>query len=186
MELIKTLVILFCNCCKFEFKEVFCTVVNNVWHDDLFLDPPTVTIQQSSYSVTSGNSVTLVCTVTSNLPITSVQWQRNVGGTITTINSNTNTNKYSGSTTTTPSLTIFSAAQSDAGTYTCFGTNSVGTGQSSTTQLSITESMSIFKTISVTNVNFVFLSIFVSCFLNMINISCYNMLCSSKHTTEPD
>ena len=157
-----------------------------MWHDDLFLDPPTVTIQQSSYSVTTGNSVTLVCTVTSNLPITSVQWQRNVGGTITTINSNTNTNKYSGSTSSTPSLTIFSTTQSDAGTYTCFASNNVGTGQSSTTQLSITESMSIFKTISVTNDNFVFLSIFVSCFLNMINISCYNMICSSKHTTEPD
>jgi len=104
------------------------------------LDPPTVTVQQSSYSVTTGNSVTLVCSVSSSLPITSVQWQRNVGGTITTINSNTNTNKYSGSTTTTPSLTIFSAASSDAGTYTCFATNSVGTGQSTTTTLSVSGS----------------------------------------------
>jgi hypothetical protein len=104
------------------------------------LDPPTVTVQQSSYSVTTGNSVTLVCSVSSSLPITSVQWQRNVGGTITTINSNTNTNKYSGSTTTTPSLTIFSAAQSDAGTYTCFASNSVGTGQSTTTTLSVSGS----------------------------------------------
>ena len=113
------------------------------WRNMLFsfvLDPPTVTVQQSSYSVTTGNSVTLVCSVSSSLPITSVQWQRNVGGTITTINSNTNTNKYSGSTTTTPSLTIFSAAQSDAGTYTCFATNSVGTGQSTTTTLSVSGS----------------------------------------------
>jgi hypothetical protein len=39
----------------------------------------------------------------------------------------TNTNKYSGSTTTTPSLTIFSVQQSDVGTYTCYGSNSVGT-----------------------------------------------------------
>jgi hypothetical protein len=113
------------------------------WRNMLFsfvLDPPTVTVQQSSYSVTTGNSVTLVCSVSSSLSITSVQWQRNVGGTITTINSNTNTNKYSGSTTTTPSLTIFSAAQSDAGTYTCFASNSVGTGQSTTTTLSVTGS----------------------------------------------
>jgi hypothetical protein len=49
-------------------------------------------------------------------------------------------NTKEGSTTTTPSLTIFSAAQSDAGTYTCFASNSVGTGQSTTTTLSVTES----------------------------------------------
>ena len=108
----------------------------------LFLAVPTVQVQQSSYSVNSGNTVTLVCTVSSNLPVTSVQWQRNIGGSITTINSNTNTNKYSGSTTTTPSLTIFSVQQSDVGTYTCYGSNSVGTGQSSTT-LSVTGSMYI-------------------------------------------
>ena len=104
---------------------------------------PTVAIQQPSYSVTTGGSITLVCTVSSNLAITSVQWQRNVNGGITTITSNTNTNKYSGSTTTTPSLTIFSAASSDAGTYTCFASNSVGTGQSTTTTLSVTGSMYI-------------------------------------------
>ena len=99
---------------------------------------PTVQEQQPSYSVTTGNSVTLICTVSSSLPITSVQWQRNIGGSITTINSNTNTPKYSGSTTTTPSLTIFNAVSSDVGTYTCFASNSVGTGQSTTTTLSVT------------------------------------------------
>jgi hypothetical protein len=67
-----------------------------------------------------------------------MSFQRNIGGSITTITSNTN--KYSGSTTTTPSLTIFSASSSDAGTYTCFASNSVGTGQSTTTTLSVTES----------------------------------------------
>jgi hypothetical protein len=82
--------------------------------------------------------------VSSNLAITSVQWQRNVGGTITTITSSTNTNKYSGSTTTTPSLTIFSAQQSDVGTYTCFASNSVGTGQSTTTTLSVTLTGSMY------------------------------------------
>ena len=106
---------------------------------NIFLDPPTVQVQQSSYSVNTGNTVTLVCTVSSNLPITNVYWQRNIGGSITTITT-TNTNKYSGSTTTTPSLTIFSVQQSDVGTYTCYGSNSVGTDQSSTT-LSVTGSM---------------------------------------------
>ena len=84
--------------------------------------------------------MTLVCTVTSNLPITNVYWQRNIGGSITNIaTTNTNTNKYSGGTTTTPSLTIFSVQQSDVGTYSCYGSNSVGTDQSSTT-LSVTGS----------------------------------------------
>ena len=95
-------------------------------------------MEQSSYSVTTDNTVTLVCTVSSSLPINNVQWQRNIEGSITTITSNTN--KYSGSTTTTPFLTIFSASSSDAGTYTCFASNSVGTGQSTTTTLSVTES----------------------------------------------
>ena len=98
---------------------------------------PTVTVQQSSYSVTSGQSVTLVCTVTSNLQINSVFWQRNIGGTVSTITSNTNTNKYSGSTTTTPSLTIFQADVNDAASYTCFATNNAGTGQSSATTLTV-------------------------------------------------
>ncbi|XP_076098444.1 hemicentin-1-like isoform X9 [Mytilus galloprovincialis] len=99
---------------------------------------PTVTVQQPSYSVTTGNTVTLVCTVSSNLAVNDVYWQRNIGGAITQIRSTTNTNKYSGSTTSTPSLTISNADQNDVATYTCFATNSVGTGQSTTTQLSVT------------------------------------------------
>ena len=73
----------------------------------------------------------LVCTVTSDLTITSVEWERNVDGIKTTIV--TNTKKYSGSSTTTPSLTIFNAESSDVGTYTCVAFNRDGTGQSTTT-----------------------------------------------------
>jgi hypothetical protein len=117
---------------------------------------PTVQVQQPSYSVTTGNSVTLVCTVSSSLPITSVQWQRNVNGGITTINSNTNTNKYSGSTTTIPSLTIFNAASSDVGTYTCFASNNVGTGQSTTTTLSVTGSKCVLYNFPFFNLFYIF------------------------------
>jgi hypothetical protein len=120
------------------------------------LDVPTVQVQQPSYSVTTGNTVTLVCTVSSSLPITSVQWQRNVNGGITTINSNTNTNKYSGSTTTTPSLTIFNAASSDVGTYTCFASNNVGTGQSTTTTLSVTGSKCVLYNFPFFNLFYIF------------------------------
>ena len=97
---------------------------------------PTVQVEQSSYSVTTGNTVILVCTVTSDLTITSVEWERNVDGIKTTIV--TNTKKYSGSSTTTPSLTIFNAESSDVGTYTCVASNRDGTGQSTTTTLRVT------------------------------------------------
>ena len=92
---------------------------------------PIVQVEQSSYSVTTGSTVVLVCTVTSDLTITSVEWERNVDGIKTTIV--TNTNKYRGSSTTTPSLTIFNAEFSDEGTYTCVAFNRDGTGQSTTT-----------------------------------------------------
>ena len=102
------------------------------------IDAPTVQVEQSSYSVTTGNTVILVCTVTSDLTITSVEWERNVDGIKTTIV--TNTKKYSGSSTTTPSLTIFNAESSDVGTYTCVASNKDGTGQSTTITLRVTGS----------------------------------------------
>lgn len=109
-----------------------------------FKGVPTVSVKQSSYSVTPGIPVTLQCLVVSTLTVNSVYWQRNIGGYIKYITSTTNNNKYSGSTTTTPSLTIFNAAQSDVGTYTCFATNSVGNGNSTTTTLSVIGSKFFF------------------------------------------
>ena len=98
---------------------------------------PTVQLSQSVYSVNNGGQVTLGCTVTSTSQVTSVFWQRNVNGFVTTITSNTNTNKYSGSTVNNPSLTIFNSASSDAGTYTCFASNGFGTGTSTSTSLTV-------------------------------------------------
>lgn len=98
-------------------------------------DIPTVSVQQPSYSVTPGNSVTLQCLVTSILNVTPVSWERKGKYSTLTIKYTTNTNKYSGTTTTTPSLTIFNVGQSDVGAYKCFATNSVGTGQSTNTNL---------------------------------------------------
>ncbi|XP_069133471.1 serine-rich adhesin for platelets-like isoform X3 [Argopecten irradians] len=97
---------------------------------------PTVTISQNAYSTNTGNSITLGCTVSANPAHTSVFWQRNVGsGTETLTIDGVN---YSGSTVNSPSLTVLNAATSDTGTYTCFATNSVGTGQSSATTLTVT------------------------------------------------
>jgi len=79
--------------------------------------------------------VTLVCNVSSSLPLTAVEWEKNSNGTITTINTESNTEKYSGSSTNTPSLIIFYAELSDTGIYTCFASNSDGTGESDMTTL---------------------------------------------------
>ncbi|CAG2253540.1 HMCN [Mytilus edulis] len=98
--------------------------------------PPTVTVLQPSYSITVGDSVTLECTVTSVLPVTSVQWQRNVGGLVV---------KYSGSTVNNPSLTITNTDTTDSANYVCTATNSVGTGTSSQTSLSVTGSIPVVQ-----------------------------------------
>ena len=78
-----------------------------------------------------------MCNVSSSLPLTDVEWEKNSNGTITTINTDTYTEKYSGSTTNTPSLTIFYAELSDAGIYTCFASNSDGTRESDMTTLMV-------------------------------------------------
>jgi hypothetical protein len=79
------------------------------------------------------------CTITSNPTHTSVYWQRISNGVTQTITV-TNNNKYSGSSVTTPSLTIFNTDSNDEGDYICFATNSVGTGQSSRGTLDVTGS----------------------------------------------
>jgi hypothetical protein len=54
-----------------------------------------------------------VCNASSSLPLTRVEWEKNSNGTITTINTESNTEKYSGSSTNTifgvltPLSTIF-------------------------------------------------------------------------------
>ena len=66
---------------------------------------------------------------------TVVFWQRIVNGQPTSINFNSN--KYSGSTVSNPSLTIFSTVSEDIGVYRCLATNVVGTGQSQDTTLTV-------------------------------------------------
>ena len=95
-----------------------------------------MTIAQSQYSVTLGTSVTMDCTVSANPSHTSVTWQKIVNGQPTNINLS-QTNKYSGSTTTSPSLTIQTVDQNDEGYYVCTAQNSIGTGTSSQTFLNV-------------------------------------------------
>ena len=99
-------------------------------------DVPVVNVQQLTYSTNIGQDITLGCSVTANPTQTDVYWQRTVNGQTTRI-STTNSNKYSGSTVTTPSLTIANVQQSDAGTYRCLADNVIGTGQSQLTVLNV-------------------------------------------------
>ena len=102
---------------------------------------PVVSVSQPTYTVTTGSSVQLGCTVTANSSFTQVYWLRyNTFGS-RYIYSYTNTNKYSGSTTFQPSLTIFSASSSDAGQYICLAQNIVGVGQSVPTTLTVSGSV---------------------------------------------
>ncbi|XP_052106688.1 hemicentin-1-like [Mytilus californianus] len=98
---------------------------------------PNVTIAGFSFHVQICNSITIECTVTAIPVVTSVYWTRNVTGQITNIGPSYNPSKYGGSTTVTPSLTIFNANFSDEGNYQCFATNSIGTGSSQETSLDV-------------------------------------------------
>jgi hypothetical protein len=104
---------------------------------------PVVRILQNQYTVNYGASVTLECTVTATPGHTSVQWRRTINGVQTTIAVSNNNNKYSGSAVNTPSLTINTAENGDEGFYTCYATNSVGTGNSQQTYLDVVGSMFI-------------------------------------------
>lgn len=83
-----------------------------------------------------GTSVTMDCTVSANPAHTSVSWQKVINGVRSTINLG-QSNKYSGSTTTNPSLTVQNADLTDESHYVCTAQNSVGTGQSSQTFLDV-------------------------------------------------
>ncbi|VDH91359.1 Hypothetical predicted protein, partial [Mytilus galloprovincialis] len=98
---------------------------------------PNVTIGGSNFQVEVGNSITIGCTVAANPVMTSVSWTHDVNGLITNIGPSSNPSKYGGSTTVTPSLTIFNADFSDEGNYKCFATNSIGTGQSQEISLDV-------------------------------------------------
>ena len=66
---------------------------------------PVVNIQQLAFNINIGQDITLECSIKANPIHTAVYWQRIVNGQTTQI-STTNSNKYSGSTVNTPSLTV--------------------------------------------------------------------------------
>ncbi|CAG2234906.1 HMCN [Mytilus edulis] len=92
-------------------------------------DKPTVQITKESYTPVLGNNVTIKCNYSSYPPATSVQWKYNDSGNF--IDINLDKDKYSGSTTLEPSLSIFNISFGETGEYICAVVNYLGTGSSS-------------------------------------------------------
>lgn len=117
---------------------------------NFILDIPIVVAPKLAYSVNIGESVTLTCQVTADPKHTTVQWRKIIGGTSTNIVVANSNGKYGGSSVDSPSLVINNAAFSDQGTYVCFATNSVGTGQSTQVVVAVAGSKYLFMSILLT------------------------------------
>lgn len=99
-------------------------------------EPPTVVVTLPNYAVDFGRQVALGCTVTANPAHTSVNWKKIKNGVSTDIEM-ANSGKYSGSSVSSPSLVINNANLDDEASYVCYATNSIGTGQSTSTVLDV-------------------------------------------------
>ncbi|XP_071150591.1 hemicentin-1-like [Mytilus edulis] len=77
----------------------------------------------------------LECNIESTPNHTNVYWQKQANGTV--INITSSSPGFYGSTISLPSLTIFRVSTDDAGQYTCFAVNLVGTGKSQPTTLKV-------------------------------------------------
>ncbi|VDI60366.1 Hypothetical predicted protein [Mytilus galloprovincialis] len=97
--------------------------------------PPNVQITLSSYEVTFGKSVTLVCLVTSRLPLTNLSWEKDIDGSVSIIDPDNSGNLYGGGKVESPSLIILNVTANDTGTYICSASNLVGTRSSDTISL---------------------------------------------------
>ena len=93
-----------------------------------------MTIPEPQYTVTVGNTITMVCDIDANPAHTVVTWSKIVNGQPTQV---TTGSRITGSTVSIPSLTISNAGNTDNGYYVCSATNSVGTGQSAQTYLNV-------------------------------------------------
>ena len=139
---------------------------------------PNVTIVASSFEVQICNSITIECTVTAIPVVTSVYWTSNVTGQITNIRPSSNPSKYGGSTTLTPSLTIFNANFSDAGNYQCFANNYIGTGSSQEISLDVQGGKTFFfvTSVCIDNDNLLYMYIYIyNSSKHQPNISCKNL-----------
>ena len=104
----------------------------------MFSAIPTVQVLSPKYPVDYGRTVTLECVVESYPPHTDVTWYRIVNGARNRVVVG---NRYSGSTPSSPSLTIKQAEFNDEGYYVCTAENAAGEGSSGQTFVDVSGSM---------------------------------------------
>ncbi|VDH98908.1 Hypothetical predicted protein [Mytilus galloprovincialis] len=97
---------------------------------------PVIEVSEMSYITQRQQSVTLLCEVSSDLPLTKLLWEKN----FSLIEKN-NERKFSGGNIQCPSLTIKDAEPTDKGSYVCYATNDIGTTQSSSIDLQFEETV---------------------------------------------
>ncbi|XP_076111872.1 uncharacterized protein LOC143080082 isoform X2 [Mytilus galloprovincialis] len=111
--------------------------------------PPVTTIPQPSYNQSTGQQIVLGCSISSpNSALLDVHWTfaNDVGQVTDPILISISNGKYSGSTTSSPSLIINNVTTTDQGIYSCKARNSVGNSTNNpTTNLTITGSLPVVE-----------------------------------------
>lgn len=95
-----------------------------------------VEIPRPLYNVILGDNITLVCTITSDLPVTNIQWQKKRDEIFTDVYIDDVI--FHGSLTSDPSLTLIGARFIDEGDYLCIAANYAGSENSNITTLNVT------------------------------------------------
>ena len=94
----------------------------------VFTDVPVVQTLKTRYDVKLGETVTLLCNISSDTQLTKVYWEREKYGSQMIIP--VSPPKYGGSSVSSPSLIVHLADYNDEGKYTCHATNQAGNTQS--------------------------------------------------------
>ncbi|XP_025101325.1 hemicentin-1-like isoform X2 [Pomacea canaliculata] len=101
--------------------------------------PPEVTYSKKVFGGNVGTSLTVTCTLDAKPAVSSVSWWRinSTDGSKSLISLTAIAGRYSGGTTTTPSLTINNLTAADAGFYRCGADNDVGSGEGDNVEVQV-------------------------------------------------
>lgn len=102
----------------------------------VFSGIPNVTIPSLEYNIGYGQHMILECIIVSTPNCTDVYWQHIYNDTVKNITSSS-PNVYYGATVAVPSLYIRRVTTAESGQYTCFAVNSLGTGESQPTTVTV-------------------------------------------------